>query len=380
MFELLIAMALFLVISIAAFRLFSQQQMTSMNIQGQSGLNLALRNAVFNLQSDLANAGNGYYAGTNFPGWPVGVTMINRGGLSWGWGWSNSCYNSSTSTYSSNCFDQLNIIATAGLTPLHVTNSTGGSSPPGSYCSQTNGGGTVTAYALSPLGTSASATATAASYPQGSQLLFLNSIGTMFTTVVLTSNAQAVGSLIQFQFHGTNANGTNTLTNDPLNLTACSGTASCTITNAAGNSITTYQFCASDWVIKLAPIVYQVNTSNSSDPQLTRTAGGNTDVVMDQIIGFRVGAALWNDGSSNSQAASYNYDASTYAINTAGSTTVNVPYNFTLVRSLRISMIGRTAPNLSATFNYRNAFDNGPYQVQGTAVVVNPRNLSMNDH
>lgn len=101
---------------------------------------------------------------------------------------------------------------------------------------------------------------------------------------------------------------------------------------------------------------------------------------MDQIIGFRVGAALWNDGSSNSQAASYNYDASTYAINTAGSTTVNVPYNFTLVRSLRISMIGRTAPNLSATFNYRNAFDNGPYQVQGTAVVVNPRNLSMNDH
>jgi hypothetical protein len=29
---------------------------------------------------------------------------------------------------------------------------------------------------------------------------------------------------------------------------------------------------------------------------------------------------------------------------------------------------------------FKNAFDNGHYQVQGIAVVVNPRNMSMNDN
>jgi YD repeat-containing protein len=94
---------------------------------------------------------------------------------------------------------------------------------------------------------------------------------------------------------------------------------------------------------------------------------------MEQVIGFKVGAVIINP--SNQQAAdndsvtvAYNYDASSY----------RQPWNFTLVRSVRISLIGRTSPSNSDS-EFRNSFDNGRYQVQGVAVVVNPRNSSMND-
>ena len=96
-----------------------------------------------------------------------------------------------------------------------------------------------------------------------------------------------------------------------------------------------------------------------------RTQNGTQSIVMEQVIGFRVGASLWN----NSDDTAYNYFASTYPF----------PYDFTRVRSVRISLIGRTTPNISPSYEFRNAFDQGPYQVQGTAIVVNPRNMSMND-
>jgi hypothetical protein len=44
-----------------------------------------------------------------------------------------------------------------------------------------------------------------------------------------------------------------------------------------------------------------------------------------------------------------------------------------------VSLIGRTSPS-NADSEFRNSFDNGRYQVQGIAVVVNPRNMSMNDN
>ena len=71
----------------------------------------------------------------------------------------------------------------------------------------------------------------------------------------------------------------------------------------------------------------------------------------------------------------YNYRASTYTNLNSG----DMAYNFSLVRAVRISLIGRTAPNQNATYTFRNSFDGGSYQVQGIAIVVNPRNMSMND-
>ena len=123
-----------------------------------------------------------------------------------------------------------------------------------------------------------------------------------------------------------------------------------------------------DWVIRLAPITYYVDTTNASNPKLMRqVAGGTATTVMEQVVSFKVGAALENDNTGN-----YYYNAGA-ATNTAGG------YNndFTLVRSVRVNLMARTPPN--ATVSYRNQFDGGPYQVLGGSVVINLRNMSMND-
>jgi hypothetical protein len=74
----------------------------------------------------------------------------------------------------------------------------------------------------------------------------------------------------------------------------------------------------------------------------------------------------------NDTTGNYYYKASA-ATNTSGG------YNndFSLIRSVRTSLLARTPPN--ATIAYRNQFDGGPYQVLGASVVINPRNMSMND-
>lgn len=136
----------------------------------------------------------------------------------------------------------------------------------------------------------------------------------------------------------------------------------------------TNSFCGGDWILKLAPITYQVNSSNPSDPILTRTQSGTTATVMEQVIGFKVGATIWNAGT-DVVSTQYNYNASTYTNVTTG----DEAYNYTLIRSVRISIIGRTAPTTNPNYQFRNTFDNGAYQVEGVAVVVNPRNMSMND-
>jgi len=55
----------------------------------------------------------------------------------------------------------------------------------------------------------------------------------------------------------------------------------------------------------------------------------------------------------------------------------NPPTNYNEIRTLRISLIGRTPPNQVGKF--QNAFDGGFYKVQEVSVTANPRNLSMND-
>lgn len=94
---------------------------------------------------------------------------------------------------------------------------------------------------------------------------------------------------------------------------------------------------------------------------------------MEQVIGFRVGASIWNDSngfSSGPNGQQYYYDPSTFP---------NYANDFSQVRSIRISLIARTTPNPNPSYLFRNQFDNGAYQVEGAAAVVNPRNLSMND-
>jgi len=116
-------------------------------------------------------------------------------------------------------------------------------------------------------------------------------------------------------------------------------------------------------VLKLAPITYQVYASDPTNQKLTRTEGGQTNVIAEQIIGFKVGAAIWN-GTTDS---TYNFDAKTYS----------TPFDWSLIRAIRVSMIGRTPADVKS--NFRNSFDGGAYKIESVSVVINPRNLSMND-
>jgi hypothetical protein len=137
----------------------------------------------------------------------------------------------------------------------------------------------------------------------------------------------------------------------------------------------------------VSPISYYVDTSNPNDPQLIREQGGNKAAVMDQVIGFKVGAAIWNSINNNGiwGTSYYFYDASKYNLSnpvnpaTGYANNPDSPYLFSLIRAVRVSLIARTQPSTDPSFTFRNAFDNGPYIVQGASVVVSPRNLSMNE-
>lgn len=359
MVELLVAMGFFLTIAGAVFTMYNRQQAAYIAQQGQTGINIALRNAAAQMQIDLSNAGTAYFQSANIPAWPVGVTIVNNVVPA-----GQSCYNSTTSTYTAQCFDVLNVISGANpaqFPPINATDSTGGNG--GGNCTITSNG---VAYGQAASGLTLAQTA--GNYARNDQLLFLTSNGKKMTSVVLTAAPTVAGSAVKFVFNSTNADGTNSLANDPLDITACDN-QTCPTPNNFFN-----QFCGSDWIIKLAPITYQVNSSNSADPQLTRTTNGNTAVIMDQIIGFRIGATIWNN-STDTVSTQYNYSASTYSNANPG----DQGWNFTLVRSLRISLIGRTTPNFNPAYAVRNIFDNGPYQVEGLSLVVNPRNMSMND-
>jgi hypothetical protein len=185
-----------------------------------------------------------------------------------------------------------------------------------------------------------------------------NSNGCRFTTALLSgpgvpsTSTPPGNNFIVLTFNSTQPGGSNTILNDPLNLT--------TETPAA---LLTDTYGPSDFVVRLSPITYSVNAANPNDPQLVRTQANVPAVVMDQVIAFKVGASIWNNASSTSS-FSYDYQNATYGC------------EYNLIRSIRISMIGRTAPD--PTNPYRNQFDNGQYQLRGNSIIVNPRNLSMN--
>jgi prepilin-type N-terminal cleavage/methylation domain-containing protein len=407
--ELVIAMAVFVAVSGVSFSLFNQQQIASRRLQGQTALNVSLRNAVSQLQMDMVGAGSGYFQSANMPGWPVGVTIVNNmvPGV--------ACNNGTA--YGPACFDQLTIITAANPTQYPVINATGPAVGSGN-CSDTSTG---VAYGQAGTlnGTALTLAQTAAYFNNGDQLLFVKNVSTLpalISTAVLTSNATVSNGMVKFAFHITNSDGSNQLAYDPLDISACDGKydpgLGCNNTtlapppyNRAIYQTFTNQFCSTDYIIKLAPIIYLVcagpstNTTNVAwcdqsanspdiqDPKLVRIQYVNgamaKNVVMEQVIGFRVGAALWNGQYSvnddDSVSTAYNYQASTYCVGDPSCATgIAAPWNFSLIRAVRISLIGRTAPSNVDT-EFENAFDQGHYQVQGIALVVNLRNESMND-
>ena len=391
MLELLIAMAIFTVISAAALSLFAAHQPLFNQQQNLAQVNIGLRNAIAQMQLDVANAGANYYPSDNIPNYPVGVVITNNVVASTG-----TCQSGTPPVYTANCFDQMSIITADNNTPpASPASSTGG-------CINTNtatSGGNGTAY-LSPFGSTTGygtvqsvATTAAAHYLAGDQILFINNSGSSYTTAKLASAGGTAkigsnwyvlltyGTTTSTTVSGTTYNGYNTTAsgNDIYNMT----------TNA--NSMLGNSFCNSgstsiDYVLRILPITYQVDLSTPSSPALLRVVAGTSQTISQetlatQIIGFKIGATLFQS-STDTYASTYCFNAQAYdpsCPTVASGTNGAWAYNYTLVRSVMVSLIGRTTPSPDPTYVFRNTFDGGAYQIQAVSAVINPRNMSMND-
>jgi prepilin-type N-terminal cleavage/methylation domain-containing protein len=330
--ELMVAMAIFLVVGGAAVELAKKHVPLFTAQQSQTGLNLAMRNGVAQMQIDVVNAGTGYYQGVNIPSWPIGITVINSAP-------GTGCFDAATNTYTSTCFDTLNVIAMDQNTPPSNP------SDIASNCVST----TSSTLFVTPVGTT-TLSQLAADFHTGDQILLVKSDGSQMTTTILTSDGLVSGGKVKLEHNPTGADGTNTIALDPLALS-----------NSADSNKLGTQFCNTDWVLKIAPITYSVDASDPTDPKLVRTQNGQPSVIAEQIVGFKVGASVWNGTTDNT----YSFDAASYN------------HDWSLIRAVRVSMIGRTPTDMGSSF--RNSFDGGPYKIQSISVVINPRNLSMND-
>jgi prepilin-type N-terminal cleavage/methylation domain-containing protein len=430
--ELVIAMSIFLIVGGTALTLFSRHQTLLGQEQGTAGLNIGLRSALSQIQIDAVNSGSGVITGAQIPAWPVGMTIVNSNPNA-----TPTCSPATTGTYSANCFDSLNIVMVDPNTPPLQLISTYGA-PAGTTCLNTNGA-TCTTAANTPSATATltltgsvptgySATTVAGQFKVGDDILLVDvsqlNGQQYFTTAKVSAVGTASGSNVPLTFYETQQGGFNygnTVANDPLGMTTpysyvntTSGSAvvtwasgsynfttgttwdnqqiqigntsytvasvssgtSLTLTSTATATLTsaplyttyalTNSFYSGDWVLRMLPIQYSVNTTNTADPQLVRTQAGVSSTVMDQVIGFKVGAVWWNN-TLNLDDFQYDYLSSDYG------------NNFSLVRAVRVSIIGRTTPSTDPLYQYVNPFDGGRYQIRGNSIIVNPRNLTMSN-
>ena len=144
----------------------------------------------------------------------------------------------------------------------------------------------------------------------------------------------------------------------------------------------TDHFCSgTDWVVKVAPSpVFGRYRDRPCRPDADSNRERRSKIpIASQIIGFKVGASTVTlNGSNTTAAAAYCYNASL-------SVAPCYDNQFNEIRSVRISLIGRTPPKLYTNSNvnsptlFTNTFDGQPYKIQALSIIVNPRNLSMND-
>ncbi len=354
--EFMAAMGIFMVVGGAAFMLFRQDVPLFNQQQNLAGLNISVQNAVTQIQQDVVNAGTGFYSGTSLPSWPVGVTIVNTASSV------GSPCQGANYTYNATCFDTLSIITSDPLTPAEHLGASGG-------CVASTASSIVL---YTPGFTSGQLTTLAQDYKSGDELLLVKSDGSQSTTVKLTAVGSVVSGAVKLSINATNSDGSNTVANDPIGITTVSAA---NVSRDDGFSIYGTSFCNADWVLRLQPITYSVDVSilgSTSNPKLIRAQSGTTNVVAEQVIGFRVGACLWNGITTDTTNPKYNYNAATFGASPGS--------DFTLIRSVRVSLIARTPLGSTGLYNYQNSFDGGPYEILGAAIVVNPRNLSMADN
>jgi prepilin-type N-terminal cleavage/methylation domain-containing protein len=379
MLELLVSLLIFGTISGAVFSMVAQHQPVFNQQQNLAEVNIALRNAIAQMQLDVANAGANYYTGVNVPNYPVGLVVTNNVVASGG-----DCR--SSGNYGATCFDSLSIItADANTPPANPWSLALGNITTSTATSGTNGtvylspAGSTTGYGIGATAPAA-ATAAAALYNAGDQILFVNNDGSQYTTAKLVSTTIPPPSqtfkignywYVLLTYGTTNTNGTNTSTNDVYSMTT-------NLNSMLGTSYGSLNSNATDWVLRILPIQYKVDLTDPTNPVLTRTVAGLSQTLSQktlatQIIGFKLGVSLHNN-ANDTDTTTYNFTASSYT--DSGNAAA---YNYTLARSLMVSLIGRTKPATDPTYVFRNTFDSGAYEIQGVSAVINPRNMSMTD-
>jgi len=365
--ELLVATALFLILASAAVSLTKLSIGASISQQAQSGLNLNIRNAAAQIQTDLMNAGTGYFPTYNIPGAPLGITISNV----------------------KTEFDQLTILSFDPTMVAHPT---------------VSGDTTTGTMNVTPVGITAAALA--AGYHSGDILImFSNTVSASsgmpyITTFPLTAAGSQSGSTVNITYTANRVpvaptppppatptsagNGTWTPTatypTDPTGISTNYGYSD-PITDPDTGITTYYPYLSAnsppydntDWVLKTVTIVYKVDSSlnlHRCTGAAVSTCGtgstsANDQVIASNIMGFRVGALKYSPNST---------EYYTYLSSPTDTTSIPDPRQ---IRSVRVSLIGRT--DYDVTNPFRNSYDGGPYKVEGMSFIVNPRNLSLHD-
>ena len=302
--ELMLAITVFLIIGAAAISLFKQHASLFNDQQYQIGLNVSLRNALAQMENDVVNAGTGWYnAANSVASWPIGIKIVNNtaGGA--------TCHPANTSTYNSSCFDTLSLIVPDPTTPpgqVYVAPGTAGCATPAITGTTGTGNATMLITPVAPSTQSQILSGMIAN----SQVIFIHvgTSGTLMTTAVLKTAATASGANVLLTFGATKNDGTNpTAANDPLDLTTTANVDPALIPTTLTNS-----FCSgTDWVVKVAPITYSVDTSTATNPTLTRTENGTPAPIASQIIGFKLGAStvVLNGTNVSGSSGAYCYNA-----------------------------------------------------------------------
>ncbi|MBZ5520819.1 MAG: prepilin-type N-terminal cleavage/methylation domain-containing protein [Acidobacteriia bacterium] len=367
LYELLVAMAVFLVIGGAAVRMFRAHVPLVSSSQDQAGLNMAMRSVVAQMQIDVVNAGAGFDRIPQQP-WSLGATVVNNVAGA-------ACNNPVTFSYGPNCFDAVNIIAADPGTSVAIP-----SDATGALCVDTSSSDLyLTPAPPIPPNPPTTPAALAASYSIGDQILLVSSSGVYATSFTVTATPTVTpGGQVWIQHTPTTAGGTGiggvsaSPSDDPLGIAlAMIGDPQYLPPKPPPPSGPIFtlgtQYCptgTADLAYKLTSITYSVDAATDpTNPKLVRTQGGVKSVIAEQIIGFKVGASTWNKANDSP----YDYDSKLYF------------KDWHAIRAVRVSVIGRTPPNSDVNNKFRNGFDNGPYRVESVSVVINPRNLSMND-
>lgn len=321
--ELIIAMALFVILGLAAVQLTQRSAGVSVGQQAQSSLNLTMRNVAAQLQIDVVNAGTGYFPTSDIPGAPLGVSVTNT-------------VNPAFDTVTIISFDRTLISH-----PIAGTDTTSTS---------------ITVTPVSPANT-----ATIAAAYKGAELLLVTDSANphtgrpTITTVPIKATAPGSNTVMLTL---TTANvspsspSTGTWNADPRQISSGYPTDK-GVDDGLDYCYLGTSFDATDWVLKPQFITYWVNTSN----QLVRSVDGVDAVIADNILSFKVGSIVEGDST-------FSYSP----------TTVN-PRN---IRALRLSFIGMTTPD--PTNPFRNTMDGGHYRIEAASIIVNPRNLSLHDY